>query len=140
MNRGFTLLETLAALVIMGILIYFATSAFANSAPKYRLGRATWEIQTKLNYARYRAIRDGRPIRVRFQDSGYIIERYLDGPAVWRPESAAAIEGVTVQANNTPTFYPAGTVSNFATILVSNAWGKNKITLAITGRIKVTRL
>ncbi len=57
-----------------------------------------------------------------------------------RKESAGAVEGVWIQANNTPTFHPAGTVSNFATILVSNSWGTNKITLAITGRIKVTEL
>jgi prepilin-type N-terminal cleavage/methylation domain-containing protein len=140
MRRGFTLLETLAALAIMAVLIIASVSAFINLAPKYRLGRATWEIQTRLNCARHMSIRQGCPVRVLFRPEGYVIETYLEGLDMWRPESAGVIEGVLIQANNTPTFHPAGTVSNFATILVSNAWGKNKITLAITGRIKVTKL
>jgi len=140
MRRGFTLLETLAALALMAVLIYAGASSFFKLAPKYRLGRATWEVQTRLNYARYKAIRQGYPVRVIFRPDGYTIEKYVAGLDAWQPESAGAIEGVRIQANNTPTFYPAGTISNFATILVSNAWGTNRITLAITGRIKVTEL
>ncbi len=140
MRRGFTLIETLASLAVMAVLIGAASSAFINLAPKYRLGRATWEVQTRLNYARYRAIRQGCPVRVLFSPAGYTVEKYIADIDGWQPESAGAVEGVRIEANNSPTFYPAGTVSNFATILVSNTWGKNKITLAITGRIKVTRL
>jgi prepilin-type N-terminal cleavage/methylation domain-containing protein len=140
MKQGFTLLETLASLAVLGVLIFAAGPAFINRAPKYRLERATWEVQARLNYARYRAIRQGNPVRVLFRPAGYTVERYVDGLDIWRPESAGAFEGVLIEANNTPTFYPAGTVSNLATIVVSNTWGKNKITLAITGRIKVTKL
>ncbi len=140
MRRGFTLLEALAALAVTGVLILISVSASVRLAPKYRLVRATWEIQTRLCYARYKAIRQGYPVRVQFGPAGYTVEKYDDGLGAWRPESAGAIEGVWIQANNTPTFHPAGTVSNFATILVSNSWGTNKITLAITGRIKVTEL
>jgi len=43
---------------------------------------------------------------------------------------------VTLKANNTPVFYPEGTVSNLATILVSNDRGGYRITLAMTGRVK----
>jgi prepilin-type N-terminal cleavage/methylation domain-containing protein len=138
MRRGFTLLETLVALALLGVLISAGASSFFKLAPKYRLRRATWEVQTRLSYARYKAIRQGTPVRVIFGLDGYTVERYVDSPGAWQPESAGAIEGVRIQANNTPTFYPAGTVSNFATILVSNTWGTNRITLAITGRIKVT--
>jgi prepilin-type N-terminal cleavage/methylation domain-containing protein len=140
MKKGFTLLETLAALAVTAILVATVSSAFINLAPKYRLRRATWEIQSRLNYARYRAIRDGQPVRVEFQAGGYTIERYDDVLKTWRPETAGAIEGVQIQANNIPTFYPAGTVSNMATIVASNSWGRYKITLAITGRIKVTMI
>jgi prepilin-type N-terminal cleavage/methylation domain-containing protein len=140
MRKGFTLIEALAALAVTGVLILLSVSAFFNLAPKYRLERATWEIQTRLCYARYKAIRQGYPVRLQFSPAGYTVEKYDDGLDAWQPESAGAIEGVSIQANNTPTFHPAGTVSNFATILVSNSWGTNKITIAITGRIKVTEL
>jgi prepilin-type N-terminal cleavage/methylation domain-containing protein len=140
MKKGFTLLEALVALAVIAVLIYGTSFAFVNLAPKYRLRKATWEIQTRLNYARYRAIREGQPVRVQFQAAGYTIERYDDVLKAWQPETVGAIEGVHIQANNSPIFYPAGTVSNLATIVVSNVWGKCRITLAITGRIKVTMI
>jgi prepilin-type N-terminal cleavage/methylation domain-containing protein len=140
MKKGFTLLEALVALVVASVLVYCASAAFANLAPKYRLRKATWEIQARLNYARFRAIREGRPYRVQFQTAGYTVEKYDDTLSCWQPDTAGAIEGVYIQANNSPTFYPAGTVSNMATISVSNVWGRFKITLAITGRIKITAL
>jgi len=140
MRRGFTLIEALASLAVLAVLIGLGISGFVNMAPKYRLERATWEIQARLSYARYKAIRQGNPVRILFRPAGYTIEKYIEGLDIWQPESAGGIEGVRIQANNTPTFHPAGTVSNFATILVSNAWGINRITLAITGRIKVTKV
>ena len=140
MKRGFTLLETLAALAVLGVLTLISVSTLVQLAPKHRLGRATWEIQARLSYARFKAIRQGQPVRMRFSEAGYTVERYDDSTDAWRPDSAGSVEGVWIQANNTPTFHPAGTVSNFATILVSNSWGTNRITLAITGRIKVTEL
>lgn len=48
------------------------------------------------------------------------------------------LEGVNVEANNSPLFHPEGTVSNLASIYVFNSWGKYRITIAITGRIKTT--
>jgi len=140
MRRGLTVIELLAALTIMGILALFSFAPVLHRAPKYRLDRATWDLLTRLSFARFRAIRQGYPVRVRFSPSGYTIEAYDEGRDEWRPETAGAVEGVWIQANNTPTFHPAGTVSNFATILVSNSWGTNRITLAITGRTKVTEL
>lgn len=140
MNRGFTLLEILVATAIMGVLLVGGASAVIGWTPKYRLRRATWEVQTRLNYARYKAVRQGCPVRVRFLAAGYLTEKYIDGLDLWQPDSSGAIEGVGIQANNTPTFHPSGTVSNLATILVSNTGGKYKITVAITGRIKTTKL
>jgi prepilin-type N-terminal cleavage/methylation domain-containing protein len=140
MNRGFTLLESLVALVVAAVLVYCASGAFANLAPEYRLRRATWEIQTRLNYARFKAIREGRSFRVQFEPAGYTIEKYDEGLNCWQPDAAGAIEGISIQANNSPTFHPAGTVSNMATIVISNIRGRYKITLAITGRVKVTKL
>jgi Tfp pilus assembly protein FimT len=136
MRKGFTLLEALVSLALTTILIYGASAAFLNLAPKYRLRKATWEIQTRLNYARYRAIYEGRAVRVRFHPAGYTIEKYNDNTKSWQPDIAGAVEGVQVQANNSPTFYPAGTVSNLATIIVTNSYGKYRISIAISGRVR----
>jgi prepilin-type N-terminal cleavage/methylation domain-containing protein len=140
MKKGFSLLEVLTALAAAAVLVYGVSTAFLNLAPKYRLKRAAWEVQTRLNYARYKSIFEGRPVRVRFEPTGYAVEKYDDSQKIWQPDVRGSIEGVQIAANNSPTFHPLGTVSNLATITVSNSWGTYRITLAISGRIRTTLL
>jgi type II secretory pathway pseudopilin PulG len=140
MNRGYSLLEAVIVLALVSLVIYGAASVFPGRSPEYRLKKAAWEIQTRLNYARHLAIFEGRPVRVRFLPQGYAVEKFDSSLNLWQPEAAGSCEGVTIEANNTPTFHPVGTVSNLATITVSNAAGKCRITLAISGRIRVVML
>jgi prepilin-type N-terminal cleavage/methylation domain-containing protein len=140
MRKGFSLIETLVVLAAAAVLVYGASSALIGLAPKYRFKKAVWEVQTRLNYARYKAIFGGEPVRVRFLPAGYAVDQYDETKGEWRIDSSGAFEGVAVEANNSPTFHPLGTVSNLATITVSNSWGKCRITLAISGRIRVVML
>ncbi len=140
MKRGFSLLEALLMLAAAAFLLYAGSNALLNLAPKYRLSRATWEIQTRLNYARYRAIFEGRAVRVSFKPGGYTVEKYDDMLKEWKADASGSFEGVRIEANNSPTFHPLGTVSNLATITVSNSWGGFRITLAISGRIRVAKI
>ncbi len=140
MKKGFSLIEVLAVLAAAALLVYGASTAFLNIAPKYRLKKAAWEIQSRLNYARYKSIFEGRSVRIRFEPTGYEVEKYDDSRKVWQPDVRGTIEGVQIAANNSPTFHPLGTVSNLATITVSNSWGTYRITLAISGRIRTTLL
>ena len=98
-----------------------------------------WEVVSHLNYARYRAIFKGESYRVVFSRECCAVEKYNQELKEWKNEKVNFLEGATLQANNSPTFHPQGTVSNLASIIVANAWGEYKITLAISGRIKVAR-
>jgi prepilin-type N-terminal cleavage/methylation domain-containing protein len=140
MRKGFALIEALAVMALAGVLVYGASSALMNLAPKYRLKKAAWEVQTRLNYARYRAIFEGCAFRVRFEPDGYVVEKHDETLDEWRPAARGSVEGVAIEANNSPTFYPVGTVSNLATILVFNSWGTYRITIAISGRVKAALL
>jgi prepilin-type N-terminal cleavage/methylation domain-containing protein len=140
MKRGFSLIETLVVLVLVSLVIYGAAGVFSSRTPQYYLKKAAWEIQTRLNYARHKAVFEGRPVRVRFWPTGYSVEKFDGSLNLWLPEAGGSCEGVTIEANNSPTFHPAGTVSNLATITLSNAAGKCRITLAISGRIRVVML
>lgn len=140
MRRGYSLLETVFALALIALVIYGASNAFLGRASGHQLNRAAWEIQTRLNYARHKAIFKGHPFRVTFKPAGYIVEEFDSAINSWRPEVTGSFEGVAITANNTPTFHPAGTVSNMATITISNAAGVFRITLAISGRIRMVRL
>lgn len=140
MKRGFSLLEIVISLFLLSFLIVLAGTSFLNLAPKYKLKKAVWEINSRLNYARFKAIFEGQSIRIKFGSDSYAIEKYDEQKKIWQLEEKSYLEGVSIQANNSPTFHPQGTVSNLASISISNSWGKYRITLAITGRIKIVKL
>jgi prepilin-type N-terminal cleavage/methylation domain-containing protein len=137
--RGYSLLETVVSLAILAILLGIASTSFLQLAPKYGLQNAVWEINSGLVNARYKAIFEGTAMRVKFNPSGYAIEKYDEEREIWRRERECFLKGISIQANNTPTFYPEGSVSNIASINVFNSWGRYRITLAISGRIKIVR-
>ena len=139
-KKGFSLVEILIASFLVAIIIGVASTSFLNLAPKYRLKSAVREINSRLNYARYKSIFYGVKVRIKFERQSYAIETYDEEKNEWRRERKYFLDGVTLQANNSPTFHPIGTVSNLASIYITNSWGKYKITLAISGRIKVAKL
>ena len=138
--KGFTLLEILVFLSIFSILLGLASTSFLNTSDKYRLQKAVWEIHAKLNYARFKAIFSGTKSRVLFNPTGYTIEKYDQDLGDWKYDMGNILERVHIQANNNPLFHPQGTVSNLVSITLSNSWGSYKITLAISGRIKIAKL
>lgn len=140
MRRGYSLLEAVVTLALVSLVMFGAASVFLGRSAEHQLKKAAWEIQAKLNYARHKAVFEGRPVRVRFLPTGYAVEKFDATLGHWIPEAGVSCEGVTIEANNTPTFHPVGTVSNLATIILSNKAGKCRITLAISGRIRAVML
>lgn len=143
MNRrlyGFSLIEVVITIAILGLIIALLSYSFTNQTPKYQLKRATWEIYSRLNYARYKAIYRGKRYKVSFVSNGYEIQIFDDPEGEWRIEQRSFLVGVTITANNSPIFHPRGTVSNLASIRVHNSRGQYKISIAISGRIKVTKM
>ena len=139
-SRGFTLVETVMVLALAGLLVYGGAVTFRGFVPKLRLEAGVWEVRSSLNQARFRAVWRGTPFRVRFVPRGYRLEAYDEEAGAWRLDRAGAFEGVAVEANNNPAFYPQGTVSNLATITVRNSRGAYRITVAISGRVKTVRV
>lgn len=139
-KNGFSLIEILTTISIFSILLGLASVSFLHLSPKYRLISAVREIHSRMNYARYRAVFKGTKVRIYLEADGYTIQTYNPTGASWASSPKVYLEGVIIEANNSPTFHPIGTVSNLASIYVSNTWGKYKISLAISGRVKVTML
>jgi hypothetical protein len=138
-RRGFTAVEAVLAVALTASFALAAGYAAHRLAPKLDLKAGTWEVTAGLNQARFRAIMSGVPVRVRFVETGFVLERFDAATAVWREGRAVTLSGVIVRANNAPVFHPQGTVSDLATITVGNARGTYRITVAITGRIRVVR-
>jgi prepilin-type N-terminal cleavage/methylation domain-containing protein len=139
-KRGFTLYEVVISLSIFAIICSIALTSFLNLVPKYKLKKAVWEINSRMNYARYKAVFEGEKVRVRFSVQSCSVEKYDGNLKKWKREETHFLDGVTLKATNNPIFHPTGTVSNLASITVSNSWGKYKISLAISGRIKTVKL
>ncbi len=140
MRKGAGLIEIMIVLFLAAMLLHIGTVSFHKVEPLYRLQAAVWEVVSQMNHARFRAILNGAPVRVIFSSGHYSFEEWDEELEVWRTGEVAMVRGIRLTANNSPTFHPEGTVSNLATIGLSNSRGAYKITLAITGRIKVTRL
>ena len=139
-TNGYSLVEVVISISILGLIIALLSYSFTNQAPKYRLKRAVWEIYSRLNYARYKAIFRGIKYRVSFDSNSYVLEKYDERKGEWQTEQRSFLDRVVVTANNTPIFHPRGTVSNLASILVQNSRGQYKISIAISGRIKVVEM
>jgi len=137
---GFTLIEIVMALSLAGLFVYGCAYTFQRLVPKFQLQSGIWEVTSGLNQARFRAIMSGSPVRVRFVPTGFVFERYDETARIWRTARTASLPGVAVRANNSPVFHPQGTVSDLASITVSNARGTYRITVAITGRIRTARV
>jgi Tfp pilus assembly protein FimT len=138
--KGFSLFETVLSIAIVALFLFSASVGIAGLEAKYRLLSGVWEIEARLNAGRFRAAVKGEPVRVRFAETSLFLERWRPDHKAWAPFESHVVPGVSIQANAAPVFQPQGTVSPLATIQVWNRWGRYRITLAITGRIKARKV
>jgi len=138
--KGFSLIEAVVSIAIVGLLLLSASAGIPGLEAKYRLLSGVWEVEARLNSGRFRAAVKGESVRVRFSSTCVFLERWRPDRKAWAPFESHVIPGVNLQANAAPVFLPRGTVSPLATIQVWNRWGRFRITLAITGRIKSRRV
>jgi len=111
MNKGTSMIEILVVLVIMSMILLAGATSFHSLEPKYRLRTATWEVMSRLNQARFRAILDGAPVRLKFVLNRYDLEEWDEALKIWSLKDRSLLQGVSLVSNNNPVFYPEGTVS-----------------------------
>lgn len=138
--KGYTLAETALVLALAGLVAYAGLSTAAELGPKLRLRAGVWGVTSALQQARFRAVMSGRAVRVCFGGTGIVFERREEPPGSWTVARTTHLPGVRLAATNNPIFHPQGTVSPLASITVSNARGAYRVTIAISGRIRTTRL
>jgi len=138
-KRGFSLLETTLALSVVAVLLLIGSSFKINNE-KHQLDEAVEKVCSNLSLARFHSVYRQVPIRVSFNQNFCELAEYDSQNSFWLTKSRQPLEGVEVSANNSPVFYPQGTVSNLSSIKVSNDSGLYLITIAITGRVKVSQI
>ena len=138
LQAGFTLVELMIAIAIVGILATIAVPNILGEMPKFRLNGATRQIAGHLMEARMMAVKQNKNIKVTFTDGNEykICEEPCLDPNPKKINIQDNFNGVTTSTVNHPTFFPRGTATN-ETINISNSYGEKTITVAITGRVKI---
>ena len=144
-DSGFTIVELLVVIAVMGIITAIALPNFMVWLPNYRLKGAIGTLRGDLYNAKILATKRGVQYKVVFSANGYQIQRgtsssgtfTLDATEITRDFSD--YPGVTVDttATSDPVFSPRGT-SSAVTITLKNSQNKTQsISVTISGRIKV---
>ncbi|MGQ4809559.1 hypothetical protein NKDENANG_02977 [Candidatus Entotheonellaceae bacterium PAL068K] len=144
--RGFSLIELVVVIAVIGILAGILASNLISQMPKYRLNGATRQLAWDLMAARIQAIGRNRKSKVFFPNNHQYKTCYdanndgtvddCEGNGLTK-DIQRYYSDVTIIPNNEPIFLPKGTVTNLPSIIVSNPAGSKIITISIAGRVKI---
>jgi type II secretory pathway pseudopilin PulG len=134
-RNGFNLIETTVSLSLISFLMLFSIPSFKSLISKLNFKSAQSQVINSLYLCRYKSAFTGDSYRWKALGDSIVIERESVGK--WILEKRIKLDYGNLSANNTPVFHPEGLVTNMATIYLRSKNLSSKITVAITGRIKV---
>ncbi|NIO09862.1 MAG: prepilin-type N-terminal cleavage/methylation domain-containing protein, partial [Deltaproteobacteria bacterium] len=135
-RAGFTLLEVLVAIGILGILAAVSVPQLGALLPIYRLNSAVRQIQSALQNVKSKAATENLNFQITYASAApsYTIER--DGtPLVTQPLP----KEVTISTGGTISFTPRGTAGANRVRIQNGAGGCAQVVVSTTGRIRVCR-
>lgn len=145
-RKGFTLLEIMIVIAIMGIMATMAVPSYQTFMAQRRLNGAARQVMSDLMAARMQAVSQNNEFKVFFLDN----HRYMilddddnDGTA----DTGEVKQTKDIQTDyydvtfnpipgTDPVFQPRGTASNM-TIILANSTGTKTITISTAGRVKI---
>ena len=148
-QNGFTLLEIILVVLIMGLAAAIAIPPFLRFLPGMRLKGASRQVMGDLMDARMEAVKQNNRFRILVLDE----HRYkiLDddnnnGSEDTGTETSKTIDiqenynDVTFNYTGSPpaiTFGPKGTATELNTITVQNSSGSKSVSVSVAGRVKI---
>jgi len=144
-SQGFTLMELMILLGIMSITLMLTNMWLSTQLPHWRLNGAVRQVVSDLVAAKMNAVVERNRQRIFFQDNRHYVilddknnnGKIDSGEHQVVRDIQADYQDVIMTASNNPSFLPRGTASNLASITLTNSAGSRKITVSITGRVKV---
>jgi prepilin-type N-terminal cleavage/methylation domain-containing protein len=136
-ERGFSLVELLIGIMVIGIIGAFAAHQFDNLLRSYRFNGAIKVVWGDLHKARFMAIKENRPIRVDFDGNSYNFIRSDTAEVVFSRNLASTYPGITISiSNDTVTFGTTGVAGSGSKLVQIKTLGCTKtFTILTTGRI-----
>lgn len=138
-NAGFTLIELMASIGIMGILIAVAIPSFFSFLPALRLSDAARQIATDLQQVRMKAISQNIAYQVNFSTSTstYVVQK-CSGACTNDSGNIVLPDGIAViSATASPQFQPRGTAAAAAIITLSNGATQKWVCVRSVGRVNI---
>lgn len=146
-NKGFTLIEIMIVIVIMGIMAAIATPNLMSYMSRLRLNGAARQVMTDLMLARGKAVSENKRVGVVFTSNHqYTIfsdnnqNSAIDtGELTVSKNIQAEFADVTLSSNTSPIFLPNGSVlsATNGTVTLSNTSGSKQVTTSSAGRVRI---
>ena len=135
-SAGFTLMEMMTAISVIGILAAIGFPAFTRTLPGLRLTDAARQVATELQHVRMKAIAKGIPQQITFSTSSYVLQN-CNGACANDSGNIGLPAGITATAATAPRFEPRGTVTTAAAITLSNGTSQKFVCVKTIGRVNI---
>jgi type IV fimbrial biogenesis protein FimT len=140
--RGFTLVEILVTIALIGIISAIAIPDWGTLLPTFRLNGATRQIQSELHRIKMKAVTENVNFQLVYSENGQTYQVKRNGAEL---ETKSLPEGIKLRTATSPLtleFTPRGTPSSAGTVTVKlcNTKGEGKnVVVRATGRIRTCK-